>query len=306
MDYLRSCYKSSMRLYSDRPDVLTDGAWHFCEPGAKLAPMPHIFGSQIWTPKNMAIDPAVGEVLGRGPWFNGKPDSRYVGEHSCGSADVWLNGIPYADRPGLELEADGTPTCCHAPPEVPAFTSGGDLEMDGAAEGGTVFSGARVNGPTQTTLAGSTWEFGFNEVLWDTDGYFSLGTDSITCVVPLDGVYLIGFTVTWNGLLNYVGTAYCRLRLSFPLSSDREADMREMPSGDVSLYPVQSVIAEVKLNAGDQVNFIGDASPAFGTSQQGTPFAWIEFRGVPVAQPTYLVTDQAENLADELGNLLVT
>lgn len=115
MDQLRSCYKSYMRLYPDRPDVLTLGRWYFCLPGARAVPYKHSFGSSLWDPKGYDFEVPVGEVLRVPGWVSGATDARNVGRHFCGSASAWLEGIPYADRPGLELDAEGLPLCCHYP-----------------------------------------------------------------------------------------------------------------------------------------------------------------------------------------------
>lgn len=137
MDMMRSCYQSSMRLYKDRPDVLTPGRWYFCAPGARVIPFRHSFGSMNWDGKGEDRDPEVGEVRPRGKWCNGRADVAYDGQHYCGSADVWLNGISYADRPGLEVNEDGIPLCCH-----PRVRFIGDLAIDGmSAQGAGSFGG---------------------------------------------------------------------------------------------------------------------------------------------------------------------
>ena len=118
MDYLRSCYRSRMRLYSDRPDILTPGRWHFCPPGAIVAP-PSVFFSRRWD-DHVYGDDALGEVQQRYyRYYEGVTDPRLTGTHYCGDPSVWLEGIPYAARPGLELDATGMPLCCSALPAAP-------------------------------------------------------------------------------------------------------------------------------------------------------------------------------------------
>jgi len=58
----------------------------------------------------------LGEVTPVGDWQRGTTPHQFQGRHFCGDADAWLNGIPFADRPGLELGADSVPLCCHALP----------------------------------------------------------------------------------------------------------------------------------------------------------------------------------------------
>ncbi len=122
MDYLRSCYASNMRLFNDRPDVLTPGQWYFCPPGAKRVPFMDSFVSQNWDIDPLTLDPRVGEVRGRGAWRRGDPPPRYTGQNTCGTAAQWLNGVPFAQRGLPPRDADGYPTCCVlAPPPVVDF-----------------------------------------------------------------------------------------------------------------------------------------------------------------------------------------
>jgi hypothetical protein len=138
MDQLRSCYKSYMRLYPDRPDVLTLGRWYWCLPGAQTVPYKHAFASSQWDPKGYDLDVHVGEVARVPGWVSGATDPRNVGRRFCGTAEAWLGGIPYADRPGLELGTDGLPICCHYPQvealelafEIAAYGRQGDSALE--------------------------------------------------------------------------------------------------------------------------------------------------------------------------------
>lgn len=114
MDYIRSCYKSSMRLYSDRPDVLTTGRWYFSPEGAKVIPFQHKFGSSSWLPNGRDDSVPLGEVGARGAWTNGICPPQFDGSHFCGERSAWQNGILYADRPGLAADPFGFPLCCHS------------------------------------------------------------------------------------------------------------------------------------------------------------------------------------------------
>jgi hypothetical protein len=117
MDILRSCYRSQMRLFNDRPDVLTWGRWHRCPPGADVAP-PSVFFSRQWE-RSDEYDQELGEVYTPRPaYYSGRSDPRLTGLHYCG-ASAWIVGIPYADRPGLVLDSTGMPTCCQAFPLAP-------------------------------------------------------------------------------------------------------------------------------------------------------------------------------------------
>ncbi len=116
MDYLRSCYKSSMRLYPDRPDVLTPGRWYFCPPGALVVNRLIAAASSRWDFYGAPAVTGVGEVTPVGEWVNGRCPPQFQGRHYCGTADAWLHGIPYADRPGLDLDGDNVPLCCRSKP----------------------------------------------------------------------------------------------------------------------------------------------------------------------------------------------
>jgi len=112
MDLLRSCYRSKMRLFRDRLDVLVDGSWHWCGPLAKPVPFPHSFTSQQWRDDPGAWDDGLGEASGRGEWVPGTTDPRLCGLGVCGDADHWLNGGWWAERGTPPNGARGVPDCC--------------------------------------------------------------------------------------------------------------------------------------------------------------------------------------------------
>jgi hypothetical protein len=101
-----------MRLYSDRPDIAVPGSWHFAPEGAKFLPFATSFGSSRWDDYRIRDDFPLGELRRTGRYSKGKSDPRFLGDHFCGSASAWLNGIPYASRPGLVLGPEGIPICC--------------------------------------------------------------------------------------------------------------------------------------------------------------------------------------------------
>ncbi len=123
MDYLRVCYRSLMRLYPDRPDVLTLGQWHFCPEGAQVVPYQHMFGSRSWDPNYEKGVGPVGEVRRYGKFARGETPPQFDGKHLCGTPSAWLGGIPFADRPGLQLDPYGYPMCC-ASTWKPTYTAG--------------------------------------------------------------------------------------------------------------------------------------------------------------------------------------
>jgi len=105
-----------MALFPDRPDVLTLGAWNWSPPGAKIIPYLHAFGSRQWDDWQNLEPPALGEQLPRGAWRRGDPLPQFQGRHFCGSPEAWLHGIPFAERPGLDLDVNDVPLCCKPEP----------------------------------------------------------------------------------------------------------------------------------------------------------------------------------------------
>jgi hypothetical protein len=134
MDYVRSCYSSNMRLYNDRPEILTPGQWYFCKPGAKLIPYTHAFCSREWDDYRIkGDDPLIGEVGPRGPYTDGVAPDRLDGLHWCGDAEVWRIGVQFGADP-LPRWPDGVPICCDTGPPPPQFELEGDVAIDGSAE----------------------------------------------------------------------------------------------------------------------------------------------------------------------------
>jgi hypothetical protein len=152
MDLLRSCYRSKMRLFSDRPDVLTDGQWFWCPDGAKPIPFMNRFVSQSQDYKHLEGSPAVGEYRGRGAWLNGACPPQYTGTHFCGEVEAWQNGILYADRPGLPIGEDGYPSCC---PHLPMH--GAELGLQGSAPVYQFVNAKAKIGLKATAMAGIQW-----------------------------------------------------------------------------------------------------------------------------------------------------
>lgn len=130
MDVLRSCYRSQMRLFQDRPDVLTWGQWHFCLPGAKPLPFFHRWASSVFDPDDLRQNPDLGEVRPRGVWTAGRPDPRLLGQQWCGHPNVWLEGVPLAERGTPVVDGTGLPPCC--------------LPSEGAGQGGLDLGGTIV------------------------------------------------------------------------------------------------------------------------------------------------------------------
>jgi hypothetical protein len=188
MDLLRSCYKSKMRLYRDRPDILVEGQWRFCLPDAEPVPFPHSFGSHTQDPEGFDYDPALGETQERGQWVRGGTDGRLKGKRVCGKAEVWLNGIDFADRGQPANGPDGIPRCCCPPSgecgEPPQNSRGGQEEGGTSTQGippqsvsigGQAEGGKSVQGPrSEQASVGGQAEGGKSAAVY-TAGQFSRG-----------------------------------------------------------------------------------------------------------------------------------
>lgn len=121
MDVISHCYRSRMRLYRDRPDVLTWGRWHWCPAGAIVVPFTHPFCSRYWDPDGWENDGLLGEVTEPHEYYKGNSHPRLLGRRVCGSQDVWENGSLFSmqgtpivdtDPDMIGTYADGIPRCC--------------------------------------------------------------------------------------------------------------------------------------------------------------------------------------------------
>lgn len=123
MDYLRSCYRASMRPYGDRPDIVIPGRWRFCPEDADVVPYAHPFGSHIWEADDPPpFAPEVGEAEGPYPYSAGEVQPSAGGELLCGTREDWEGTAPYDPaRVGAgQTHPEGLPNCCLGlPPEPP-------------------------------------------------------------------------------------------------------------------------------------------------------------------------------------------
>lgn len=111
MELLRSCYKSSMRLYKDRPDVLTPGRWVWVDEDAGPMPFATLYASRIWDPDPLQPDQPIGEVRDTMRWVNGS-STPLPRRGWCGTKQQWQEGSNYADAGLLPLGQQDIPLCC--------------------------------------------------------------------------------------------------------------------------------------------------------------------------------------------------
>ena len=123
---LRSCYRTDMQFFPDSPKAVPV-RWFFCKKGAQPLPFPTVFGSRNWN-HDLGTPSVLGEVLGskrtydRGTNFGDLP-----GDHHCGTADQFYNGVPIGQQP---YPSDG---CCDVviPDNWCLLTeAGADLELE--------------------------------------------------------------------------------------------------------------------------------------------------------------------------------
>lgn len=129
MDYLRSCYSSTMRLFIDGAEVLVHGRWHFCPEGAEDIPYMHRFAASTWDPDNADLDESIGEIRGVRGYFNGSSSPRILGQGWCGSQGLWENGSPLSLRGTMPVDTEGIPLCCLTGPLS-------ELELNAGGAGG--------------------------------------------------------------------------------------------------------------------------------------------------------------------------
>lgn len=133
MDFARTLYHSSQRLYRDRPEVLTPGRWRWCPPGARPVPYWHLYGVSFDN-LDRELEPALGEsVLSPRRQYSDREPTRLTGRGVCGSQEVWEGGGLYAERFVLPVRADGLPVCCPALPVEPTGDAVGGESIQRAA-----------------------------------------------------------------------------------------------------------------------------------------------------------------------------
>lgn len=141
VDLVRSCYKTKMRFFRDRPDIETEVEWFFTEPGAKFLPFRTAFNSANWW-ADKTIAPLLGEISGAArPWRSGQPPAPYAGQSPCGSAEQFLHGDAVPPSPPVERLANGMPVCCGG-------TQFGGLLLFGMAEVSLIDSEIQVRRAT--------------------------------------------------------------------------------------------------------------------------------------------------------------
>jgi len=114
MDYLRSCYQTTMVFRTGDDPVVVE--WYFVEPHALPFPGWSRFGSANWKNRDCTAGD-LGEQPGPRNWTDGSfPQGGFIGDRnsqSCAAsrASWWVDGIPSGDGYG-PFDANGVPLCC--------------------------------------------------------------------------------------------------------------------------------------------------------------------------------------------------
>jgi hypothetical protein len=117
LDMIRRPYRSKMRLWADKPDLVS-GRWFFADAGARTFPGFHFMGARVWArdraPFYVPLGPTQpGEIgFGGGPWTNGVNTAGYLGTNFCGRAAAFLTGGVTGTDPPIVTDAFGSNPCC--------------------------------------------------------------------------------------------------------------------------------------------------------------------------------------------------
>jgi hypothetical protein len=163
MDWVRRGYRTKMRLWADKPD-LVEVRWFRAPKGAKFFPGPHAFTSRQLYPIEYKDDEfPVGEVPGKTAYDDGQNVSGYVGTNFCGRVEAFLlGGVTGVDQ-GIPTGPGGAAACCNVadPDDGEVEVGGEDLVGEVDTEEVAVGGGDEVvaqypfrQGPF---VVGSTW-----------------------------------------------------------------------------------------------------------------------------------------------------
>jgi hypothetical protein len=105
-----------MRLYSDRPDILTPGRWYRCADTAQPVGWTVFFARR--NDLEDRYDPPLGEVYQPHYQYSKVPaNPRLTGTTSCGSSSAWTAGILFGSN-ALGVGQNGIPLCCGIQPQT--------------------------------------------------------------------------------------------------------------------------------------------------------------------------------------------
>jgi len=123
MDVVRSCYKTSMKLWKDR-DELTPVRWFFVEPAAKVfQPVSSFRSLKTWDRESDRTG-MTGEKNTSTVYDKGSNPLGFEGLRHCGSDLAMQEGGESSRDPIIETGLMGDSPCCKTPPTVGICLSG--------------------------------------------------------------------------------------------------------------------------------------------------------------------------------------
>ena len=144
MDYLRTCYRTRMRLWSDRPDTVPV-RWFRCDAGAKPFPGRHRFSSRVWREDKTQNFP-IGESQNAREYDKGLNRLGYRGLSFCGRKEAFAAGGRAGADKEIVTNADGSTPCCR----MPNVNAAGAGQLGGGGWFGTYGAGGASAGGTAT------------------------------------------------------------------------------------------------------------------------------------------------------------
>ncbi len=121
VEWIRSSYAGSWRLFAGRPDVLTGGRYVVVPPGTPAYPGFHQVWSRYWVTGEDDLDGRqLGPAAGALPWFTGSTPNPYPNTSPAGTAAQIAGGAPFPDGAAAGL-LYGFPFGCWAAVPQPAL-----------------------------------------------------------------------------------------------------------------------------------------------------------------------------------------
>jgi hypothetical protein len=195
VEWLRSCYRSTWRLFRNAPDVLTPGRYYFSPEGTPHYPGLHHFGSRNWTSDERDPEPALGETsLSPRPYEKGNQTTgsipvALVGDSVCvGLGDL----LPLPTFSPARTLAGGIDSRCwlavgRVPPiDITLSSAGGDVEggtsesygdHSSEATGGDVEGGSSISFPATAYAATGGDVEGGSSISFPATAYAATGGD---------------------------------------------------------------------------------------------------------------------------------
>lgn len=123
VEWLRSCYSSSKRLFRDQPTKLAFGRYYFNDKAPHYGGL-HYFGSNNWQRGEMDDDPPLGEPIDASrKWYNGRAPERLPLPKIIGSPSCLADGETFPVAPPAPVLIDGIDSRCFLSPAAEIFNA---------------------------------------------------------------------------------------------------------------------------------------------------------------------------------------